>query len=336
MQRYTGQSLERIQSAALIANDAIGNFVLSTVVLQKLREAAPEATITLFCGSRAAELSHASHLTDAVVDFHGMDPRQARSLPELAGFDFVMNLESTTASKYLAGMLPAEEGYVCGPCVAPDHRGDWDFPADPQGDLWRDTGWISADLTQRFPFLTTGFIGEIFCRLAYFEGPIPRYAVPTEPSNLNPPDVIFSTSASLPNKLWQHRHWLEVAQRLTTAGKTVALVGAAPKANAQFWRGAELDEQLIASGHVQDLRGKLSLPQVADLLGHSTVLTLDNGIMHLAVAGGRPVIGLFREGIHRLWAPPYPNLHPIVAEPKASVETIPLERVWQTLEMVLE
>jgi ADP-heptose:LPS heptosyltransferase len=38
------------------------------------------------------------------------------------------------------------------------------------------------------------------------------------------------------------------------------------------------------------------------------VLTLDNGILHLAAATTTPTVGLYRYGIHRLWAPPAPNL----------------------------
>ena len=65
------------------------------------------------------------------------------------------------------------------------------------------------------------------------------------------------------------------------------------------------------------------------------VLTLDNGIMHLAAATTTPTVALFRAGIRRLWAPNSPNLTAIEAEAGETVSDIPLRTVIEALDAVL-
>ena len=43
----------------------------------------------------------------------------------------------------------------------------------------------------------SGFIGEIFCRLAYLEGPIPSYRIPSAEPPIEVPPLLIATSASL-------------------------------------------------------------------------------------------------------------------------------------------
>jgi ADP-heptose:LPS heptosyltransferase len=76
----------------------------------------------------------------------------------------------------------------------------------------------------------------------------------------------------------------------------------------------------------------LKLTEVVGALGRAkVVLTLDNGIMHLAGATQTPVIALFRDGIHRLWTPPSGNIVPIVSEPGRPVSEIHPDKVWRAL-----
>jgi ADP-heptose:LPS heptosyltransferase len=54
--------------------------------------------------------------------------------------------------------------------------------------------------------------------------------------------------------------------------------------------------------------------------------------MHFAAAQGVPVIGLFRNGIHRLWAPPVANVRVIEPGPHHPVAEIAVETVLDTLQ----
>lgn len=185
-----------------------------------------------------------------------------------------------------------------------------------------DQEWLASDVTAKYPFLRSGWIAEIFCRLAYLEGPVPGYRLPTAEPGPDLPDFWVSATASLPEKLWPLEKWLAVLQHLKGQGRRIGLLGAKPSNQAQFWKGGDLESQLVEAG-VEDHRGAFTLPQVVGAIAQAMgVLTLDNGIMHLASATHTPVVALFREGIHRLWAPPNPHLavvHPQAGSPVSDI-----------------
>ncbi len=327
--RYTGEILGSNSSIAVIANDAIGNFAVATIILAKLRESFPDSRRFLVNGSRTAEFGpHLGNLAE-FVSIWGNDPSKID--PGLR-VDHVINLEVSPAARVLAGILAQPDGFITGPCVASDLRGDFAFQQDDRGELWKDQNWISPDITSRYRFLKSGFIGELFCRLAYLDGDIPGYSIPSLPPRIQIPDVVFSTSASLSTKLWISDHWIRLANSIRLRGFSVGLVGASPKLNRHFWHGADSDEQLLADGGVWDLRGKLTLPEVVGALAKARlVVSLDNGIMHCAAASSTPIVALFRNGIHRLWAPPAPSLSVVLPEPSQPVSTIPYEDVERTV-----
>ncbi len=320
---------------AVIANDALGNYALATLPLQMLRSQHEPATLGLYCGQRIAELARAeSELFDQFIPLHGQD--LAVSLAEARRYDFVLNLESTPLSKVMAGLLAGDEGWVCGPCVGAQGRGELAYSDDLRGKLWQEKAWARESLPQDYPFLKSGFIGEIFCRLAGLDGPIPPYRIPRQAPPGDVPDVLIAMSASLEDKLWPGSHWAEAASWLQSRGRSVGLIGAKPKAQGQFWHGLEAENGLVQQGLVHDLRGDWTLPEVVGALGSaSCVLTLDNGIMHFAASTGTPTVGLFRHGIHWLWAPPLENLQVIPGEPGAPVGSIPVSVVLSALERAL-
>lgn len=291
---------------AVFANDAIGNFVMATPVLQLIRTEWKPAAIHYFGGTRTRELQEASDLFEDHSLLHGANASQVRQILEHAGeYDVLINLESTAFSKTVAGLLAGAAGMVAGPCIGPGGRGELPFPADAQGELWRDKNWVAEDIGDRYPFLKSGFIAEIFVRLCYLEGELPGYRVPVAEPGGDIPDVLIATAASLPEKLWPLESWRAALTGLRERGLSIGLLGAPPAQQAEHWQGATLEDELVAAGSVLDLRGQLSLPQVAGALKRAkAVLTLDNGILHLAAAVGAPTVGLYRHGIHRLWAPP--------------------------------
>ena len=70
---------------------------------------------------------------------------------------------------------------------------------------------------------------------------------------------------------------------------------------------------MVDSSLVKDLRGHFTLPEVVGALSTAKlVVTLDNGIMHLAAATDTKTVALFRPGIHRLWTPPKRTIFPII------------------------
>jgi ADP-heptose:LPS heptosyltransferase len=161
---------------------------------------------------------------------------------------------------------------------------------------------------------------------------LPSYRVPTADPGRSVPDVLIATAASLPEKLWDYAKWIDAIRSLMACGLGVGLLGAPPKEQSAHWKGADSENALVGEGLAEDLRGAFTLPQVVGALAKArTVLTLDNGILHLAVAAGTPTIGLFRHGIHRLWAPPSPCLTVLTPGPDRAVAEISLESALSAL-----
>lgn len=340
MRRYAGEELPAGARIAIVANDAIGNYVISTPLLQMLRERWKPAAIHYYSGSRTQELWMEDPNIDWGFPLHGSEPNFSvlNAFAEVGQerYDLVINLEWTAWAKCFTAVISSLNTYVCGPCLGSDGRSDLAFEEDAQGRLWTDQEWISVQLPLRYPFLESGFIGEIFCRLAYLAGPVPGYSVPQRPVSVEIPDVIISGSASLPEKLWPLDKWLDIVQRCKSAGYTVGLVGAKPTAQSIFWKGAADEEHLVERRLVKDLRGAFRMPEVVGALAKAkAVLTIDNGILHLATAAGTPTIGLYRYGIHRLWAPPSENLVVLTPEEGQEVATIEADQVWEALTRAL-
>lgn len=333
MRRYRGEVLKPGSRIAVIANDAIGNFVVVTPLLQMLRDRHPGCQITYVGGKRTAELQNSSDLFDETHALLGQSPGElSRFLADHAGsFDLAINVEQTAYSRVLAGTLGQQ---VCGPSIGVGGRGDLPFEDNLRGQLWKNKQWIAPTLPNEFPFLSSGFIGEIFCRLAYCEGAVPRYRLPSAACG-DPPDVLVAVSASLGEKLWPAENWIAAAQYLISRGLSVGLLGAPPAIGKTFWYGSDAEEGLCASG-VQDLRGTLTLPQVVNALSRAKlVLTLDNGILHLAASTDTPTVGLFRHGIHRLWAPPVETLTVLTPGEGRLVADISVEAVTEAISSAL-
>ncbi|MBL8059818.1 MAG: glycosyltransferase family 9 protein [Chthonomonas sp.] len=335
MRRYNGENLGSAPRIAVVANDAIGNFVVGTPLLQMLRSKWNPSALDYYGGTRTWELIEASDLIDFGYPLHGAPPNKtAEAIAERAedgAYSLVVNMEWTCYAKAATAMLAGVETFVCGPSVGNGGRGDLAFGDDSMGKLWSDQEWVSPEITNRYPQLKSGFIGEIFCRLAYLEGEVPGYRLPKKRAPIVTPPVLIATAASLPEKLWTQEKWIDVLGRFHERGLEVGLIGAPPASQRQFWQGDSTEGELVERGLVTDLRGKLSLPEVVWALSNSKlVFSLDNGVMHLAAGSEAPVVGLFRKNIARLWAPARVNV--IEPENRDTVAEIPVDTVWSIIE----
>lgn len=331
MRRYKGHGLKQNPRIGLMANDSLGNFVVSTPLAKMLKVAHPGCVLTLFSGSRVCELTEGNGLFDQVVDIYGPNAIENLRSHATPSQDWVINMERSPLAMITSALLVDNDGFVTGPCLSADGRGELDYEDTPEGHLLADKDWMSVDVTSRHDILRTGFIGEIFCRSAYLQGEIPEYSVPRlDPGEV--PDVLIATAASLPDKLWPVEKWISLIKELNHQGFSVGLLGAKPSDQAKFYKGANAESEIVESAPIKDLRGALSLPEVVGALDKAQfVVTLDNGILHLAAATKTPTFGLFRNGIHRLWAPPVPQLKVIEPGEGGTVESLSVERILEEI-----
>lgn len=335
MRRFLGEALPSNARVALITNDALGNYVAATPLMQMLKQKYPSASLHYYGGNRITEFSERAPWFEVTVSFFGSDPRTIiTGLLRSAPYDLIINLENAPWAKCTAAILSGPNTMVCGPCLSDDGRSDMAYARDERGELWRDKEWISPDLQIKYPFLSSPFIGELFARLAYVDGPIPRYNLPADDPGRAVPDILISTAASLTEKLWPLEAWIELVKGIRSKGFTVGLVGAKPTEQSKYWRGAGDESAILTQGGAEDLRGVFTLPQVVGAIQQARqVVTIDNGILHVACATKTPVTGLFRHGIHRLWAPPASNLTVLEPGPAGSIPDLEVQDVMESIKI---
>lgn len=313
---YDGAPLGTCPHVAVIFRDQIGDFVVATPLMRGLRVRYPGLTLDYLGGERTRELEEASHLIDSRFSLFGkgdLEHRLTRYLAErraAAGpYDLAVNLESDPRAAYACGLLRPR--FVVGAWVDPDSGVLVRPPTAGIDRLWHDPHWNRADLLTAYPELRSPYIGELFCQLARVDAGTIEAEVPIASPSCPTPPLLISTGANRRAKLWPAAHWLTLADGLLRAGHDVGLLGAAP--GQDTYHADELDAALVAHG-VCDLRGRLPLPEVAGALARARAfVTVDNGLMHLAVAVGTPTVAIFGASPRRLWAPPAPCLR--VLEP---------------------
>ncbi|MCU0316242.1 MAG: hypothetical protein MUC92_06590 [Fimbriimonadaceae bacterium] len=319
MRRYQGEALPDQPKISLIVNDSLGNFVAGVALAQCFVSHYQGASVTLWCGKRVIEFDGSIPGVAHFIPFLGSSMREMLAVASDYEADLVVNMERDSWAKTLATVVAGPGGSVVGSALAEDARGELTLASGDRGELWVDQNWIAEDLLDKYPGLMGRHIVDVFAYLCHLPGGLRSYLLPQSPAKIPVPDLVISTAASLPEKLWPTSHWIEFVHVMHARGLSVGLVGAKPSDQAKFWQGADEETTLLAQTGIQDLRGVLSLPQVVWLLSKAKlVFTLDNGILHLACATETPTVGLFRPGISRLWAPPFPNLQ--VLEPQGGAK----------------
>lgn len=317
MQRFDDQPLGQRPHLAVLYQDKLGGFVVATALLRGLKEKYSDATLDYFGGERTAELEASCPYIDARFSLYG----RPAGLRDVVGFleareqaagpyALAINLDFNPLNAVVAAMMAPR--YVVGRCFQTDGRSELPI-GEAKLDRLQDPGtiWASEDLLAGFgDLLQTNFIGEIFCRLARVDTDFHRPGVPPASPPVEVPDVLIATGGTRKAKLWPTAYWRKLIERCTDAGLRVGLLGAAPSVQRLAYGSADGESQLLRETSLIDLRGAMSLPQVAGALQLARgCVTIDNGIMHLADAVGTPTVAIFGASPWDLWAPRLPSLH---------------------------
>jgi len=317
VERFDDQPLRPGPHVAVLFQDKLGGFVVTTPLLRGLKEKYAGLTLDYFGGERTAELESACRHVDARYSLYGRTGA-LRDLPSflaererVAGrYDLAINLDFNPLNALAVTMLDPQ--YVVGRCYRADGRGELpigngklDRLQDPQ------TFWVSEDFLVRYgDVLDSNFIGEIFCRLARVDTDFQRTEVPTADPPVPVPDILIATGGTRAAKLWPTDYWKRLINTCSNAGLSVGLLGAAPSLQRAAYGSADGESRLLQDTALIDLRGTMTLPQVAGALKAARgCVTIDNGIMHLASAVGTPTVAIFGASPWELWAPQIPSLH---------------------------
>src|SRR4051794_33381310 len=115
VRRFQGEKLAQGGRIAVIANDALGNFVVVTPLLQLLRSQFKPAQMDFYGGVRTWELQTASSLFEWTFPFHGSAPSELATVAsERRGYDLIVNVERSSEAKIFTGKLSTDSTFVCG------------------------------------------------------------------------------------------------------------------------------------------------------------------------------------------------------------------------------
>jgi ADP-heptose:LPS heptosyltransferase len=319
MQRFTNQPLRKAPHVAVFSSTKVGNFVVLTPLLRGLKEKYPDCTLDFFGSEITADFEEHSPHIDARFSLYTSRGDYLQALAdfvkmrtEAAGvYDLAVNCdEFSELNLVLAAAL--RPSYLAGAALNHDFRSKLAPGSDMVQAMLADDDWNARDFLARYgEILSSNYIGEIFCRLAYVDTDFFRLELHSVPVDFHVPDVLVHATTTRRAKMWPMAYWQEVIRWCEGHGLGVGLVGSAPKVQQDLYHGGDLESDLLRETATVDLRGKTSLIQLAGAMTRAKAcISVDAGPLHIAAAVGCPTIALFgndEDGdgaspVH-LWAP---------------------------------
>jgi predicted lipopolysaccharide heptosyltransferase III len=319
----------------LIKLSAVGDVVHTLPVLNKLRRRYPNAQIDWLVTPAIGELLQHHPALHSVIDFtrDTSAPPWAwpalKSYAQLAaklrpiGYDLVIDLHGQSRSAFLAFATgaPVRIGFD------KERPGAW-ANSRKVTESFRKHAWQGARegawlfYTHHIPlptldvhvidhYLSVGNLLGFDASPADFSFRIPQAAHDRVDALLrqhgvaNKQFVVIAPRGNWETKRWPDEKSANVARHFLQRGYAVVLVGAPPERHV----GANIAR--LAPG-VVDLTGETSISELAALIARAAIcIAHDSGPMHLAVALGRPVVGLFGPS-DTVWAGPYHRENAVV------------------------
>ena len=270
---------------------ALGDVVLAFAAMRRIREAHPEAQITLLTTPPFEGLARASGLFDA-VETDGRPRRLGALLAMLrrlrrARYDLVYDLQtSSRSSGYFYALWPRPPRWsgIAAGCALPHANPDRDrmHTLERQADQLKAAGiWPDAPTAPgTAPPPDLGFM----LKTDDPQRSPGRFGL-TSPYAL----LIPGASPHRPDKRWPVTHYAELAAALAREGLAVAMIGGHAEAG--------LAEEMAGQApDLVNLTGQTDFAQVASLAAHADlVVGNDTGPTHLAAAAGAPTLVLFSQ-----------------------------------------
>ncbi|MGI9336272.1 MAG: glycosyltransferase family 9 protein [Gammaproteobacteria bacterium] len=335
MDPFRDQPLREPPHIAVFSSSKVGNFVVTIPLLRGLKRKYPGCVLDFYGSETTAEFeAGCEHIDFAFALYSKRDDflegltAAVRERVALAGpYDLAINCDEFSELNVVA-VSAVRPQFIAGAGLTRDFRARLDPGGDAVQRMLKDKDWNSSAFLERYRnFLTSNYIGEIFCRMAYVHTDFYALELPSQRPDFDVPDVLVHATATRGAKLWPIEHWLELARWCAGQSLTVGLVGSPPAVQQALYHSGSLEDELLARSAVIDLRGRTSLIQLAGAFEQARAcVSVDAGPMHIAAAAGCPTIALFgndTEGdgaspVH-LWAPRMANVHRVASTYKCRV-----------------
>ena len=294
----------------IIKLSALGDFVQALGPAAALRKHHESDRITLLTTSPYAQFAEETELFDEIVVVRRSKARDLvewldlRRLLRAGSFDRVYDLQTSGRSSLYAWLFfPGPMPQWCGIAWRCSH---------PHANL------------DRFPQHTIDKQAEQLLMAGIYPVPLPSLRLQARPlpAQLQHRSFALLIPGSSPRHLrkrWPAEHYGELARKLMAAGYLPVVVGAPGEENLAAAVRESCTEAI-------DLVGKTDLAALADL-ARQAALTIgnDTGAIHIAAAGGNPVVVLFSDASEPSRCAPRGGLVRILIEPdlaELSVDTV--------------
>lgn len=319
---------ERPYRVLVLRYDVIGDLVLSTGMLRQIASAHPSFEIDVLARAWVVPVLDGLPYVRRVISFDCSAKNRYPSLALLAqvrrqGYDVVvdgMSIRRSSPTSSLMFMLASRAPYRVG-LTSATNSFLYNLAIEP--DRSRHHAEQSAILAQAFgvPIDGTDWRSQLAVSAAE------RDAAEKYWSSLGAGLRVFvNISVTDPRNDWPDDRFVAVLRRLAARrSDVVMLVSGIASQNDRIDRIARASGAHPAT---QSLRELIARVATADL-----VLTPDTGVVHVAAAFGRPIVGLYRVDT-RMWAPYRVPSRAIHSD--SLVHSIPVERVTAALDELLD
>ena len=237
MERFTDQPLGARPHLAVFGSDKVGNFVLTTPLLRGLKEKYPGATLDFFGGETTSDLEAGCPHVDARFSLYG---ERAEYLAELYAFvaarravagdyDLAINCDEFSELN-LVVVAATNPRYLVGASLPPDFRRQFPPGDDVRARMLSDSDWNSTAFLDRYPeLMTSNYLAEIFCKMAYVETDYARIEIASAPPPFEVPDVLLHMTTTRSAKQWLPEYWRELIGWCVERGLSVGMIGGKPQ-----------------------------------------------------------------------------------------------------------
>ncbi|MCX7723680.1 MAG: glycosyltransferase family 9 protein [Thermodesulfovibrio sp.] len=279
-----------VKSILVVSSTAIGDTLLSTPAIRAIRERYPKAKIIAHFNVKNMELFENNPHIDGIIPYWGGWKKFFRTIREFRRHKFDVavilhgNEPQTTPMAYFGGarfivkvpnfnkfrFLLSNSNKVY----------KWeDFSHGVEARL-KSAELIGCQISDKRMILPILKEGDIFVENFLRQ------------NNINGADKIvgFQVGASTPNRIWPPERFIDLGKKILNSYENIKIVitGSPNEFNYCKKIAQGIEKNTIVSA------GKVPLKYIASLIKRLNVLvTGDTGIMHVAIAVGTPIVGLF-------------------------------------------
>ncbi len=299
--RYGGEDLGPTPRIAVFGSTKLGNFVVTTPLLRGLKERWAGARTDFYGSPVNRAFETACPWIDWRTDiFPARDDRLEEIRETMAGrtrdrpYDLAVNCDGfnpyTTKLVTLSGAR-----FLAGNALAPDLSDRLATGDHPWQRILDEPDWTTPDFLARYRgHLTSNYIGELFCRMAFVDTDFFDVRLESERPDFDVPDVLVHANATRSAKLWPAEPWLQVVDGCVERGLSLGLVGVLPPPGREGEAGYPIEAELAAHPAVEDLRGRTSPIALAGAMQEARAcVSVDSGPLHVAAGVGCPTVAVF-------------------------------------------